>query len=189
MSEERVPLLSPGDALAAAERAGVPDALAELSVFRVLLRRERPAKAMSDLLLALLFRGELDTRLRELVIMRIGWATGSVYEWTQHWRIARDLEVSADDLLAVRDWSAHDRFSELDRAVLSATDEVLTTGAVTRETLVRLRGQLGDDVALELVMAIATWTMISTLLRSLDVPLEDGVEPWPPDGARPPAPS
>jgi hypothetical protein len=29
--------------------------------------------------------------------------------------------------------------------------------------------------------------MISGILRSLDIPLEDGVGAWPPDGARPPA--
>jgi len=30
----------------------------------------------------------LDDRLRELVIVRPGWATSSSDEWTLHWRIA-----------------------------------------------------------------------------------------------------
>lgn len=42
--------------------------------------------------------------MRELVIMRIGWVTGSVYEWTQHWGVATALGVDQADLLAVRDW-------------------------------------------------------------------------------------
>ena len=33
--------------------------------------------------------------------MRIGWRQGSVYEWTQHWRVARMLEIPEDDLLGV----------------------------------------------------------------------------------------
>ena len=37
----------------------------------------------------------------------------------------------------------------------------------------------------ELVAAIGNWRMFSALLRSLDVPLEDGVDPWPPDGIAP----
>jgi hypothetical protein len=39
----------------------------------------------------MLWHGKLDPRLRELVIMRIGWLTASDYEWTQHWRVAQGL--------------------------------------------------------------------------------------------------
>ncbi|MFP8876864.1 MAG: carboxymuconolactone decarboxylase family protein, partial [Myxococcota bacterium] len=35
---------------------------------------------------------------------------------------------------------------------------------------------------LELLGAIGTWRFVSQLLRSLEVPLEEGVAPWPPDG-------
>jgi alkylhydroperoxidase family enzyme len=34
--------------------------------------------------------------------MRIGWLTASDYEWTQHWRVAQGLGVTADDLLGAR---------------------------------------------------------------------------------------
>jgi hypothetical protein len=34
----------------------------------------------------------------------------------------------------------------------------------------------------EMVVAIGHWTMFSQLLRSLEVPLEEGVDAWPPDG-------
>ena len=171
----------------AATRAGVPAALGELNVFRVLLRRERMAKATGDLLLSLLFGGCLDVRLRELVIMRIGWTTGSVYEWTQHWRIALDLGVAAEDLLAVRHGPSSSGWGDVERLVLQATDEcVLGDGSVSGDTLAALRAHLGDDELLELVAAIGTWSMISTVLRSLDIPLEDGgVEAWPPDGVAP----
>jgi hypothetical protein len=37
----------------------------------------------------------------------------------------------------------------------------------------------------ELVTAIGLWRMIAGLLRTLDVALEDGVAPWPPDGRAP----
>ena len=171
--------------LAAAERVGVVSQLAELNVFRVLLRRERVAKGVADMLLALLFGGELDARLRELVIMRIGWSTGSVYEWTQHWRTALDLGVTADDLLGVRDWERHEAFGDVERAVLRATDQCVAAERIDDDTWNVLRAALGDDAATELVCAIGAWTMISTVLRSLDVPLEEGVEPWPPGGARP----
>jgi alkylhydroperoxidase family enzyme len=46
---------------------------------------------------------------------------------------------------------------------------------------------LGADsvVLIELVTAIGAWRMIASILHSLDVPLEDGVSSWPPEGQPP----
>ncbi len=183
----RIELLSRDAARKAAAEAELPEAMAELNIFRVLLRQPRVAREINNLLITLLFRGTLDARLRELVIMRIGWATGSVYEWTQHWRIAQEqFELSAEDLLAVRDWRSAGSFGPAERAVLAATDETLTSGRISPETFEECRAQLGGDAQLiELVAAIGCWRMVSQILRSIEIPLEDGIEPWPPDGALP----
>lgn len=77
-------MLSADAAAAAAEKVGVPAQLARLNIFRVLLLQPNAAKAVSDLLLELLSGRALDHRLRELVIMRVGWVSASDYEWTQH---------------------------------------------------------------------------------------------------------
>ncbi len=160
--------------------------MAELSIFRVLLHHPPVAKAVFNLLATLLFNSKLDRRLRELVIMRIGWVTGSVYEWTQHWRVAKTLGVDEGDLLAVREWRSADCFGDPERAVLAATDETMATGTISPETWAACEAHVGarEDL-LELVAAIGTWRMISSLLRSLEGPLEEGVEPWPPDGRDP----
>lgn len=171
----------------AAER-DIPESLAELSVFRIALHQPGVAHGLSTMLHELLWKGLLDARLRELIIMRIGWATGSVYEWTQHWRVARLLDVPERDLLAVRDWRNADHFGEAERAVLGATDDTLEFGTITDKTWAECRAALGDDaVMVEMVAAIGNWRLFSALLKSLDVPLEDGVEPWPPIGEAPTA--
>jgi alkylhydroperoxidase family enzyme len=118
--------------------------------------------------------------------MRLGWATGSVYEWTQHWRIAKGVGITDEDIVAVRDWQAYPGFGPADRAVLAATDETLGVGAISARTWAELEATVPDERArLEVVMAIANWTMFAQLLRSLEVPLEEGVDPWPPDGTVP----
>lgn len=186
----RLPLLGPDEAKEAAARAGVPDLVAELNVFRVLLHHPSLARWLSDFLMGLLWEGRLDRRLRELIIMRLGWATGSVYEWTQHWSIARLLDVSEDDLLGVRDWASHSGFGPAERAVLAATDETVRTGTLGPETWDACTDHVSDDpeVLLEVVAVIGLWRMVSSLLRTLDVPLEDGVDAWPPDGTAPAVP-
>src|SRR6516225_6100905 len=163
MKTARVPKLPLDEAKAAADEAAVPDYMAELSIFQVLLHHPQLARAINDLLATMLWHGSLDPRLRELVIMRIGWLTACDYEWTQHWRVASGLGVTADDLLVVRD------------------------GAVSGESWAACARELDGDatVLLELVTAIGAWRMVASILQSLKVPLEEGVSSWPPDGRSP----
>lgn len=187
MTEPRIPLLPVDEAKAAADEAGVPNYMAELAIFQVLLNHPSLARALNDLLATMLWHGKLDSRLRELVIMRIGWLTASDYEWTQHWRVAQGLGVSADDLLGVRDWQAYAGFGPAERAVLAATDDVVRDGAVSADSWAACEREVSADraVLIELVTAIGAWRMVASILRSLQVPLEDDVTSWPPEGQAP----
>jgi alkylhydroperoxidase family enzyme len=187
MADCRIHLLTREQAEKVAEESGLPTALANLNIFRALLRNPALARATSDLLLSLLFRSSLDPRLRELVIMRLGWATSSNYEWTQHWKIALEqFGCSEEDLLAVRDWKNSDHFGDAEKAVLGATDETLASGMISDASWTRCLEYVGDELAcMELVASIATWRWISQFTRSLDIPLEEGIHSWPPDGNGP----
>jgi alkylhydroperoxidase family enzyme len=187
MTTARVPKLPLDEAKAAADEAAVPDYMAELSIFQVLLNHPPLARAINDLLATMLWHGALDPRLRELVIMRIGWVTACDYEWTQHWRVASMLGVSDDDLVAVRDWRGYEGFGPTERAVLAATDDVLRDGVVSADSWAACERELHGDttVLIELVAAIGAWRMVASILQSLGVPLEEGVSSWPPDGRSP----
>lgn len=187
MTTARVPGLPLGEAKAAADEAAVPNYMAELSIFQVLLNHPPLARAINDLLATMLWHGALDSRLRELVIMRIGWLTGCDYEWTQHWRVASGLGVPADDLLGVRDWQNCTRFGPAERAVLAATDDVVRDGAVSAASWAACEREFNGDttVLVELVSVIGAWRMVASILQSLEVPLEEGVSSWPPDGRSP----
>ncbi len=183
----RIELLSIEQAKAATAGSGIRESMAPLSVYRALLKHPELAAAVNHLLTMLLFTGnKLDVRLRELLIMRIGWVTGSVYEWTQHWRFAERVGIPAEDVLAVRDWRNSSRLSAADRAVLGAVDDTLTHGKISDEVWRQCVAHVGgQDVLIEMVVAIGNWNTFSQLLRSLEIPLETGVAPWPPDGAVP----
>ncbi len=182
----RVPMLDIDEAKKRAAERGIPENMAELAVFRIALHQPGVAAALNTMLHELLWNGQLEARLRELIIMRLGWATGSVYEWTQHWRVARLLDIPERDLLAVRDWRNADHFGPADRAVLAATDDTLERGMISDDTWAECRTALHDDAVLvEMVAAIGNWRLFSALLKSLDVPLEEGIQPWPPAGEQP----
>ena len=190
MTTVKVPRIAPlsiDDALAAAKKVQVLPQIAELNVFRTLLKHPRLAKVVNDLLLMLLFDGNcLPARLRELLIMRIGWVTGSNYEWTQHWRIAVDYGLTEAEVLAVRNWREADCFDAADQAVLAATDETLADGCISGATWTACAQALETEAELlELNGAIGAWRLISQLAKSVEIQLEEGVASWPPDGLVP----
>lgn len=183
----RIPPLSTDEISRVAAEIGIPTELLDRNIFRVLYQSPRVAKAIQELLYVHLYGAAFDDRLRELVIMRIGWVTDCDYEWAQHWFTALNaFDCSPEDLLAVREWRTESRLGEVERAVLAATDETLATGTISPETWELCQRHLGSEQAcLELVTSIATWHAISLVLRCLQVPLEEDTPSWPPDGRSP----
>ena len=101
-SDCRIPFLPVEKAKRLGKEYGVPSSMAHLNVFRVMLNHPELAAAVSNLLATLLYEAnKLDLRLRELIIMRIAWQTGSVYEWTQHWRVAEALGIDGESVVGV----------------------------------------------------------------------------------------
>ncbi len=158
--------------------------MAHLNVFRVMLNHPELAGAMGNLLATLLYKAnKLDLRLRELIIMRLAWQTGSLYEWTKHWRLAERLDIPPESILAVREWENADCLNDADKTILLATDETLENGRISQATWLECCKHLTTDAErIELVLAISSWRLFSEMFQSLKIPLEEGVKHWPPDG-------
>jgi 4-carboxymuconolactone decarboxylase len=187
MTQCRVDILPLEEAKEAAKAVNMVEAFADLNIFRVMLHRPKTAKALADLLISLLFGGELDDRLRELLIMRIGWSTGSDYEWTQHWRIAQDqFGCSEQDLLELRgDWRNSTHFGDDEKTLLAAVDALLERGTLSADLVSQCLERFGRNATIELATAVGTWRLVSKLAKTLQIPLEEGIASWPPDGKQP----
>ena len=181
-----LPLLDVDTTLAALREAGLSEQLQRVNLIRTAMHHPPIGRIIGDAIDAFVLSGVLDARLREIAILRVGWRIGAAYEWGNHYPIARRVGLSDAEIAAVQ---AEDPvgLSETQRCMVRVVDEVLDGVAVTPATLAEAGALLGDDRALlELVMLPACYRAIGTLLLTFDVPLEDGVAPWPPSG-RPPA--
>jgi 4-carboxymuconolactone decarboxylase len=187
MTECRVDILPLEEARETAHAVNMIPAFADLNIFRVMLHRPKTAKALSDLLVSLLFGGELDDRLRELLIMRIGWATGSDYEWTQHWRIAQEqFGCTEQDLLELRgDWRNSTHFGDDEKTLLAAVDALIAKGTLSADLASQCLERFGRNATIELATAVGAWRLVSKVTNALEIPLEEGISSWPPDGKRP----
>lgn len=179
----RVPMVSPERARDLGNAMGMPARRTQSEAFRVVANNPGVARVAFSQLMQLLENNTFDTRLRELMIMRIGWVTGSAYEWTQHWRVAAVAGIPAEDILAVRDWRASDRLTPADRAILAATDECLDGKSISDEAwaeVIKYVTDPGEQV--EFVIAMGNWMAFSLLFRNLRIPLTPELTIWPPDG-------
>jgi alkylhydroperoxidase family enzyme len=185
--KSRVKLVPLEEARRLGSEMGVSEAQAGRSAFRTLAHHPDLVRHVYGLLMMLSTRNKLDTRLRELMIMRLAWMTGSEYAWYQHYRIATtQAGITPEEIVAVRDWKKSDLFGPADRAVLAAADDTREHGKVSDAVWAQCEQHLKEPAVLvEMVVAIANWTMFSQLLQSLRVPLEEGAIPWPPDGKGP----
>jgi alkylhydroperoxidase family enzyme len=184
----RVPMVSPERARELGEAMGMPARRTGSEAFRVVANNPGVARVAFGQLMQLLENNKLDTRLRELMIMRIGWVTGSAYEWTNHWRVATTAGLPPEDILAVRDWRAADRLTAADRAILAATDECLAGKSISDATWAEVAKYVTDPgQQVEFIIAMGNWLMFSMLFRNLRIPLGEGVAVWPPDGVASPA--
>jgi len=184
----RVPPVSPERARELGEAMGLPAARTESAAFRTLANNPGVARVAYGQLIQLLENNKFDTRLRELMIMRIGWVTGSAYEWTQHWRVATNAGLPPDDILAVRDWRNSPRLTAADRAILAATDECLAGKSISDAAWAEVVKHVRDPgQQVEFIIAMGNWMMFSLLFRNLRIPLAEGVAVWPPDGLAAPA--
>lgn len=124
-----------------------------------------------------LLAGTLPGRLRELVILRTSVRFDGRYEWAQHIVLGEWEGISRQEITAVGgpDVDALE-WTPLERAALRAVDETAESGAVGDATWGELAAHLSESELIELVMLVAHYMMLASVLRSLRVQLEPAAE-------------
>ena len=110
---------------------------------------------------------KLDPKLRELAILRTAIVGDSKFEYSQHLKVARMVGVAEEKLAAIKGWKTADLFSPVERAVMAATDEILSLNRVEDETFAALQKYVSDAEILELFVVSGLWRMHGFIVRAL----------------------
>ena len=121
---------------------------------------------------AIRFKGSLDPVLRELAITRTGILCDAEYEVVAHKRIGKGVGVSDEKNDALEEGADSDVFTDLEKAVLRFTDDVVKNERPSDETFNPLAEQLSKTDLVELYLAIGFYIMTSKFLRTFDVDLQ-----------------
>jgi alkylhydroperoxidase family enzyme len=122
-----------------------------------------------------LLAGKLADREREIAILRTGWLCQAVYEWGQHVAIGRLCGLDDDDVRRIQAGPDAAGWTELESAILRATDELHDDACVSDATWARLAEHYDEAQLIELVMLVGHYHLVSFALNSLGVQREAGV--------------
>jgi alkylhydroperoxidase family enzyme len=148
--------------------AGLPP----LNLFRMLPYAGRVAPAFLRMGGMILNRTNLDPKLRELAILRVGVLTGSDYEVHHHRRIGKDVGLTVGQIDAVAAGPDSPAFDSDQRLVLQVVDAVIRDVKAPDALLAEAVERLGPEALAELVMTIGYYRMVAGFLRNFGVEVE-----------------
>jgi alkylhydroperoxidase family enzyme len=144
------------------------------NLFRLLVHSPEGFRNFSRLGGWIRSRSTLDSRLREMAILQVGYVTRSAYEWTHHIRLGRDFGVSDNDVRAIiAETGGQDSgLPDLDRTVLRLARDMTSDLEGREEDVAALREALGEEHLVDLVLTIAFYNLVVRVLHTLQVDLE-----------------
>jgi len=101
--------------------------------------------------------GRTAARDRELLILRTAWNCRSEYEWGQHARIARSVDVSDDEISRVTDGPDAPLWSSFDATLLRAADELHRESSISDATWSALAEHYDEHQLIEVCMVIGQY--------------------------------
>ena len=152
-----------------------------LHVFATIARHPKLLKRWVVFANHVLNGSTLPARERELVILRTGFLCRSGYEWAQHAAIGRAAGLTDDELVRLTVGSATGGWSDGDRLLLQATEQLVTEHFVNDPTWSALARTWNEQQLMDLVFAVGQYTLVSMALNSFGVQLEDSTERFPAD--------
>ena len=146
-----------------------------LNIFRTLLNHPAAAKGFLGWGGYVLSRkNTLPPREREIVILRTGFLCRSGYEWTQHVPIGKRAGLTDDEIARIKLGADASGWSEADRALLRAADDLHRDQFVSEGVWAALSKHLSEQQRMDVVFTVGQYTQVSMILNSFGVQLDPG---------------
>jgi alkylhydroperoxidase family enzyme len=121
---------------------------------------------------AIRHKGVLDPVVRELAITRTGILCEAPYEIVAHKRIGKNVGVTDEQNAALANWQAASCFTDVQRAALAFTDEIVKQHRPTDATFSAIRSKLSFAALVELQLAVGFYIMTSKFLETFDIDMQ-----------------
>jgi alkylhydroperoxidase family enzyme len=141
-----------------------------INVYKLLLHSPALAETWFAHNNAVRWKSELDGRLRELLIIRIGYVTRVGYIIRQHVpALALPEGLTLEECEALKDWEKSALFPERERAVLAYADSMTREIDVPDAVFARVKALFGERQLVELTILIGTYNMHARVMQALKI--------------------
>jgi AhpD family alkylhydroperoxidase len=113
--------------------------------------------------------GKLPRRDTELVILRVAHLRDCEYEFQHHVHLGRRAGIGEIEVQRVIAGPSADGWTERERAILTAVDELHANGDVGDATWLAVRTHLDERRLIELVLLVGHYEMLATFLNTLRI--------------------
>ena len=124
----------------------------------------------------ILFSSSLSPRQREMLVLRVAVVRQATYEWRQHVVLAGDAGITPDEVARIEEGPGATGWSPVDRAMITAVDELLGDAMVTDGTWEVLAAGLDVEQLMDLVFTVGAYDLLAMAFRSFDVQLDDDLK-------------
>jgi alkylhydroperoxidase family enzyme len=118
---------------------------------------------------ALALHGRLSHRDHELLALRAAHRCGSQFEWVEHTEYARQAGLDDSEIAAVREPSAGGPWSERERALLDAADQLITGFDISDDIWAVLAAEYELPALVELLFVVGQYTMLSMVANAAGI--------------------
>jgi len=146
------------------------------NIFSTLARHPRLLKSWLVFGNQVLSKSSLPAREKELVILRMGWLCRADYEWGHHVAIGTRAGLSSDDIRRVAAGPEAPAWDPFEAVLLRAVDELHTNTFIGDATWKALAARYNTQQLLDLVFTAGQYQLVSMVLNSCGVQLEEGFE-------------
>jgi alkylhydroperoxidase family enzyme len=146
------------------------------NVLATLLHHPRLAGPFTIFGNVLLRKPAIGHRNRELMLLRVAWRTGAVYEWVHHALLASQYDITQDDIDAIVDGTASKTWTACEQDLVTATDEMLDSYRISDETWRRLAQHFNEEQLVEIPFVVGTYTCLAMAFNSWNLQVEETVD-------------
>ena len=120
----------------------------------------------------LLMSSTLPVRLRQIAILRVGWIRKARYMWSSHLRTSLRNGLSGEDFEPVKAGPDSPYWNEQERAVLTATDQLVEVGDIDDDSWDALSAFLDRHQLMDLLFTVGTYVQVGMVLNAIRVERE-----------------
>jgi len=113
------------------------------------------------------------------VILRIGWLCRAEYEFGWHRLAGLRAGLTEDEVRRITEGPDAAGWDAFDATLLRATDELHRDAFITDGTWAALSKRYDTQQLMDLVVTVGQYNLVSMVLNSFDVQLEEGVAGFP----------